>query len=260
MVIQLNSRGATRPITDAHKTNGDITLAHAIKISSNVAMAMFAKSRLGNVEQFESLRDFGFGAPTGSSIPRRPAAACASPTSGRSTARPSIAMGVRVPGDAGAARDRVRRDRQRRDPPDPDADQGSARPEEQTEYSHQPEPVRRAVSPGGAHPAGSTSRACSRKGTAEGRDFANYSLAGKTGTAVKSLGKAGYARDRYLVRGALSADDPQLVVVVKIDDPAGAYFGGETAAPVTARGMLEEALAARQSAIDRLRLVEEGHH
>jgi hypothetical protein len=46
-----------------------------------------------------------------------------------------------------------------------------------------------------------------------------------------------------------------LVVVVKIDDPKGGkYHGGQTAAPVT-RAMLEEALAARRSTIDRSRLL-----
>lgn len=92
-------------------------------------------------------------------------------------------------------------------------------------------------------------------GTAEGARLLNYSLAGKTGTAKKTEGK-GYVAGRYTASFAaiFPADDPQLVVVVKIDDPRGAHYGGETAAPLT-RTMLEEALAARQSAIDRLRLV-----
>src|SRR5262249_14207716 len=64
LVMQVNSKGVTRTITDAHKTNGDITLAQAIKISSNVAMALFSE-RLSSAEQFDALRDFGFGSPTG---------------------------------------------------------------------------------------------------------------------------------------------------------------------------------------------------
>ncbi len=49
------------------------------------------------------------------------------------------------------------------------------------------------------------------------------------------------------------ADNPQLVVVVKIDNPTGKYYGGLTAAPVT-RTMLQQALASRRVAIDRSRL------
>ncbi|MBW8772913.1 MAG: PASTA domain-containing protein, partial [Gemmatimonadetes bacterium] len=50
------------------------------------------------------------------------------------------------------------------------------------------------------------------------------------------------------------ADDPQLVVVVKLDSPKlGSGYGGTTAAPVVRR-MLEQALASRRVAIDRARL------
>ena len=51
------------------------------------------------------------------------------------------------------------------------------------------------------------------------------------------------------------ADDPQLVVIVKIDNPQGKYYGGLTAAPVT-RTMLQQALASRRVAIDRSRLAD----
>jgi hypothetical protein len=51
------------------------------------------------------------------------------------------------------------------------------------------------------------------------------------------------------------ADDPRLVIIVKIDNPRGNYYGGLTAAPVT-RTMLQQALASRRVAIDRGRLAE----
>ena len=45
-----------------------LTLARAIQVSSNIAMAKFS-SRLRPEEQFETLRDFGFGTPTGAEFP-----------------------------------------------------------------------------------------------------------------------------------------------------------------------------------------------
>jgi hypothetical protein len=45
------------------------------------------------------------------------------------------------------------------------------------------------------------------------------------------------------------------VVIVKIDNPQGKYYGGLTAAPVT-RTMLQQALASRRVAIDRSRLAD----
>jgi len=45
------------------------------------------------------------------------------------------------------------------------------------------------------------------------------------------------------------AEDPQLVVFVKLDRPEGAYYGGSIAAPVT-RATMEAVLAAHQAPID----------
>jgi cell division protein FtsI (penicillin-binding protein 3) len=123
-------------------------------------------------------------------------------------------------------------------------------------YAHRPEPVRRAISPNIADTLISYLTAVVAKGgTAEAAQLANYVLAGKTGTAVRHDGSA-YENGHYNASFAsiFPANDPQLVVVVKINDPKKGKYGGQTAAPVT-RGMLEEALAADRSAIDRRRLI-----
>ena len=57
-----------RVIEDVHRSDGLLTLADAIKVSSNIAMAKFS-ARLSPLEQFETLRDFGFGSPTGVEFP-----------------------------------------------------------------------------------------------------------------------------------------------------------------------------------------------
>ncbi len=92
-------------------------------------------------------------------------------------------------------------------------------------------------------------------GTGDKARLANYELAGKTGTARRFEGRS-YANKGYRASFAafFPAKDPQLVLVVTIDDPTkGSYFGGSTAAPLTKR-MLEQALASRYIAIDRARL------
>lgn len=85
-------------------------------------------------------------------------------------------------------------------------------------------------------------------GTARRAAVANYTIAGKTGTAWKSEA-GGYRENRYtaVFGGIAPASDPRLVVVVIINEPrSGAYYGGEVAAPVFAR-IVEGAL--RQLAI-----------
>lgn len=63
-----------------------------------------------------------------------------------------------------------------------------------------------------------------------------YRVAGKTGTAQKiNKDTAGYMEGRYIASfcGFAPVEDPQLVVLVIIDDPtAGAFYGGQIAAPV----------------------------
>lgn len=75
----------------------------------------------------------------------------------------------------------------------------------------------------------------SEEGTGRGANLASYSVAGKTGTAHK-VGAQGY-EDRYraLFAGMAPSDDPRIVTVVVIDEPAGEkYHGGQVAAPVFA--------------------------
>ncbi len=256
LVMQVNSKGVTRTITDAHKTNGNITLAQAIKISSNVAMALFS-DRLSSSEQFDALRDFGFGSPTGVEYPSEARGALRMPDKWDGYSKASIAMGYEfqvTPVQLAAAYAAIANDGILLTPTLIKEVRGV---DGQIEYTHQPEPVRRTVSPDVAKVLRGYLRSVLEEGgTAEGARLSNYSLAGKTGTAVKAEGNR-YIQGHYTASFAaiFPADDPQLVVVVKIDDPKGAHYGGETAAPLT-RTMLEEALAARQSAIDRLRLVE----
>jgi len=82
-------------------------------------------------------------------------------------------------------------------------------------------------------------RVVSDEGTAKKASIANYSVAGKTGTVHKFI-SGGYADDRYLsvFAGIVPADDPQLVMVVMLNEPRnGEHFGGQIAAPVFSKVM-----------------------
>ena len=61
-----------------------------------------------------------------------------------------------------------------------------------------------------------------------------YRFAGKTGTAEKLKASGGYETNRYIASfaGFGPIEDVQVVALVVIDDPVGAYYGGEIAAPV----------------------------
>jgi cell division protein FtsI (penicillin-binding protein 3) len=253
--MPITSSGRTRVITDVHKTTGNLTLSRTIQVSSNVAMAKFS-SRLSPEEQYEMLRDFGFGTPTGAEFPSESRGRLARPDRWQPMyTRASMAMGYEfgvTPVQLAAAYGAIANDgllltptlvREIRDPAG------------LVLYRHRTEPVRRVVpAPIAAQLREFMKGAVGEGGTGGNAQLANYSLLGKTGTAVRFEGGK-YVDGEYTASFAalFPADNPQLVVVVKIDNPTGKYYGGVTAAPVT-RTMLQQALASRRIGIDRSRL------
>lgn len=92
----------------------------------------------------------------------------------------------------------------------------------------------------------------SNVGTGSRARVKGYSAGGKTGTAHR-IGQHGYTDDSYIAvfAGVAPIDDPDLILVVVIDDPKGReYYGGEVAAPIFSR-VMEQALRLRQVIPDR---------
>ncbi|MCP4670149.1 MAG: penicillin-binding protein 2, partial [Desulfobacula sp.] len=61
-----------------------------------------------------------------------------------------------------------------------------------------------------------------------------YSICGKTGTAQKAMkSRKGYSKNRYIsvFAGFAPKDNPQLAILVVVDEPRREYYGGDVAAP-----------------------------
>lgn len=73
-----------------------------------------------------------------------------------------------------------------------------------------------------------------------------YRIAGKTGTAEKLAEKGGYEKDKYIASfvGFVPADKPKYAMIVMIDDPQGAFYGSQVAAPIF-RDTLQQILVAK---------------
>jgi cell division protein FtsI/penicillin-binding protein 2 len=72
------------------------------------------------------------------------------------------------------------------------------------------------------------------EGTGSEAAIPGYTVAGKTGTAQKPRTDGrGYATGSYIASfaGFLPAENPQVLIVVTVDEPRGAYYGGAVAAP-----------------------------
>lgn len=92
----------------------------------------------------------------------------------------------------------------------------------------------------------------SAKGTGRRAAVEGYRVGGKTGTAHK-VGRRGYEEDEYTAAfaGVAPLTDPELVLVVVVDQPQGKeYYGGEVAAPVFSR-IMQQALRLRQVIPDK---------
>ncbi len=242
-----------RVIRDSHP-HGVLTFADVIAQSSNIGSAKVAE-RLG-AERFNAvLEAFGFGRPTGIDLPGeasgllRPVKrwgrihlvttafgqgiavtplqltrAFAAIANGGKLMRPYV---VRRVADASGAVRLVRH------------------PEVETEV----------ISPAVAHAVTELLVGVTETGTGKQARISGFRVAGKTGTAQKVDPKSGHysARDRMSsFVGYVPAEDPALVILVVIDTPRKATYGGVVAAPVfravaeyglTRRGVLPRAAA-----------------
>src|SRR5207237_2175232 len=242
-----------RTITD-EDPQPTLTLADAIRVSSNIAIVKFA-ARLTPAEQYRTLRDFGFGTLTGIEFPGEAAGRLRPPSEWTRPSAASLAIGYELsvtPIQLAAAYAALANGGLLLQPT---LIREVRSPEGRVLYRHEPEPVRRAVSPEIAAALRELLRGVVERGTGAEAALTNFPVAAKTGTTRRVV-NGHYAPGQYTASFAalFPADSPQLVLVVKIDQPHnGSYFAAQTAAPVT-RSMLEQALAARTVALDRARL------
>jgi cell division protein FtsI (penicillin-binding protein 3) len=231
-----------------------MTLDQVIAVSSNIGIVKLT-SRLAPNEQFDVLRRFGIGSPTGIEFPGESRGRLALPHEWSGVTAASLAMGYELAvtplqlaqAYAAIANDGVM--------VRPTLVKVIRSPGGVELYRHRPEPVRRVVTPAVARRLRQLLRGVVSLEGATGTTAAltNYEVAGKTGTSRKA-GFGGYIPGAYTASFAslFPADQPQLVMVVKLDNPKGAY-ARLTAAPVT-RSVLEQLLATQTGPLDRARL------
>lgn len=241
-----------RVIHDDHPL-GKVGLADIIRMSSNIGIVRFAE-RLTPAEQYETLRDFGFGTPTGIEFPSEAGGSLRIPKLWHPQSPASIAMGYEVAvtplqlavGYAAFANGGKILE--------PTLVKEVRSSDGEVRYRHEPRLVRQAISPEVAAEMRGMLTEVVRSGTATDAGIDAYVFAGKTGTP-RGMVDGSYVRGLYNPNfvGLFPADDPQYVIAVRISNPSGAYYGGKTAAPVT-RAVIEAAVASPQAALDRRRL------
>lgn len=238
-----------RTLRDVHAA-GWLTLGEALKESSNIAMAKMVE-RLDPETQYDYLRAFGFGTPTAVTYPSESGGLLRRPSQWSKYSSASLAIGYEISvtplqmlmaygaiANGGVLMEpRLVRQVRSRDG--------------RTVHEHGARSVRRVLPREITDSLRPVLVDIVRDGSGRSAGMGPFDVAGKTGTARRNIGgqyRAGAYTSSFA--GFFPADDPQLVFLVKLDSPRGAYYGGATAAPVT-RATLEAALASISTPLDK---------
>ena len=218
---------------------GILTLADVLRVSSNVGAVQVAQ-RMGPEAQHRGLVRFGFGKPSASGFPMESAGLLRSWQHWRPVDQATVAFGQGLsvtPIQLGSALAALANDGLRMQPRIVLARRQRSRDR------WQPSEIRaaeQAVSPFAARKTlDMMQTVVSPTGTGRLAGLAGVAVAGKTGTAQKlDVETKSYSKSRYIAWfiGVVPADDPELAIVVAVDEPHGyLHTGGMVAAPLFAR-------------------------
>ena len=223
---------AGRVIHD-HHAFGSLTITEALAKSSNVA-AIKLGIRVGNEAMYEYITRFGFGSRTGIELAGETPGLLNPLRRWQPSSIGSIAIGQEIavtPLQMAAAFGAIANNGVRVAPHlvrEIRTSSGAV------VYKTDPE-QRRVLNEQTAQALRGMLESVTLNGTAKQAQLDGYTAAGKTGTAQKIDPKTRtYSTTKHIASfvGFAPATNPAVVIIVVIDEPAGAYHGGDVAAPV----------------------------
>jgi cell division protein FtsI/penicillin-binding protein 2 len=222
---------ADRVIHDAEVRGTEtMTVSQILQRSSNVGTVTIARTLLGETRLKRWIKQFGFGERTGIDAPGESAGLLPSYWSGSTIGNVPIGQGVSVTAiQLASVYAAIANRGVWKQPHLVDHVQGEKAPATRT---------RRILSRGVDRELLTMLRGVvSDTGTGAAASVPGYTVAGKTGTAQKPSPNGGYAAGKYVATfvGMVPASDPRLVILVTVDEPQLAIFGGVVAAPAFAQ-------------------------
>ena len=223
---------AGRVVHDHHPF-GSLTLAEALAKSSNVG-AIKLGIRVGDESMYDYITRYGFGSRTGIELMGETPGILRKVDRWQPSSIGSIAIGQEIgvtPLQMVSAYGAVANDGVRIAPHivrEVRNANGSVL------FSAQPE-QRRVINAETAIALRGMLEGVTLHGTAKKAQLDGYSAAGKTGTAQKIDPRTkGYSATKFVGSfvGFAPVNNPQVAIIVVIDEPAGAYHGGDVAAPI----------------------------
>ncbi|MBN1866426.1 PASTA domain-containing protein [Candidatus Sumerlaeota bacterium] len=237
-----SGRNAYR-IRDAHEM-GVVEIHEAFAESSNVAFAHLGR-RLEKREHYDQLVLFGFGSETGIDLPGEASGIMHGLERWYPATQISVSIGYGItvtPIQVAAAVAAI-------------ANKGVyvrphllaeiRSPKGELVFRHEPEALRRVCSPQTSQIVLNLMEEVVTNGTGTNAQLPGYRVGGKTGTTIKDDGVVGEESEgkRYYASfvAVLPVERPRLAIYCWIDEPQGAKYGGDVAAPVV-RAVASEAV------------------
>ncbi len=246
-----------RVITDVHKESS-MSLANVIKYSSNIGIVRFSE-RLSHREKYEVLRDLGFGAPTSVPLPAEASGTLREPARWSKQTAASVVMGYEIavtPLQLATAYASIANGGELLEP----HIVKQVRTADGTVlFEAKRRVIRRVMAPEVASRVQQMLREVVEGGTGTRAGLQTIDIAGKSGTARRTVGGK-YVAGAYTASfvGLFPSDNPQYVIVAKLDNPSNGYYGGVVAGSVT-NVVLRAALAARDASLNLQTLVSSVH-
>jgi cell division protein FtsI (penicillin-binding protein 3) len=231
-----------KTIHDAHK-HGWLSLSDIIKVSSNIGASKVGR-KLGKNKLYRYLKSFGFGAKTGVDLPGEVPGVLTTPRTWSEVGLANISFGQGVSVTALQLTSALAAMANGGVLMKPYVVKAVLEPNGGVLKENQPKIVRRVVSP---ETTGTVDQilktVMDEGGTGRAARLSDYEAAGKTGTAQKALANGrGYSEKRVgSFFGFAPLDNPQVAILVVIDEPQGNSFGGVVAAPAF-KAMAEQVL------------------
>ncbi|MFH1905426.1 MAG: penicillin-binding transpeptidase domain-containing protein [bacterium] len=215
-----------------HEPYGEITFRQALEVSSNIAFAKIG-IKTGAEELYKNIRLFGFGAKTGIELPGEAKGLLRSLSRWSKLSVGVIPFGQEIsvtPLQLITAISAVANGGNLMTPMIVSSidDKGK-----KIKKEFKPKKVRRVVSSQTSSVLVEMMTGVVKNGTGINAQIEGYTIAGKTGTAQKYIPGEGYSNEKYVASfiGYLPIPNPQVSILIIVNEPQGAYYGSIVAAP-----------------------------
>ena len=220
-------------VHDIHK-HGWLSLQQIVKFSSNIGAVKIAE-KMGANNLYRTFRDFGFGQKTGIDFPGETPGSLSHYSTWSKIDTGAISFGHGVSASALQLVTALSAIANGGNLMKPFLVREIVDPNGNSIHTFKPQKVRRALSARTATIVKNILKTVMTEGgTGVNAALDGYTAAGKTGTARKIDENGSYSKTKHTASfiGFAPADNPEVAILVIIDEPQGQYYGGVVAAPV----------------------------